>query len=108
VKTGEIRMNLKSYWYAAPLSLVLAACATGPIEPAVSSFNEASVAIQLNGNQMEFSTEETRQAAIQRANALAAEICARGPNRRAEFASSRNIPTGQYTYVVERLYLCLR
>ncbi|MFZ5962015.1 hypothetical protein ACOXXX_03610 [Thalassococcus sp. BH17M4-6] len=78
------------------------------LEPVVASFNEASVGIQLNGNAMDFSSSEQRAAAIARADAKANEICSRGPNRRAEFASTRNLPTGQYSYVKERLYLCLR
>lgn len=93
---------------AAATVLSLASCGPMVIEPAISSFNEASVAVQLNGNMMEFSDQESRASAIQKADALAADTCRRGPNRRSEFASSRNIPTGQYTYVVERLYLCLR
>ena len=78
------------------------------IEPAISSFNEASVAIQLNANMMSMTDEASRAQAIRKADQLAADTCRRGPNRRAEFASSRNIPTGQYTSVTERLYLCLR
>lgn len=90
------------------LTASVAGCGAGTLEPAVSSFNEASVGIQLDGNTMEFSSAEKKAEAIAKADAKAAEICKRGPNRRAEFTSSRRIPTGQYTYVVERLYLCLR
>ena len=92
------------------LVLALAGCdmPEAQIAPVVSSFNEASVGIQLNGNAMDFSSAERQAAAVQAADAKAQEICSRGPNRRAEFASSRNLPTGQYSYVRERLYLCLR
>jgi 4'-phosphopantetheinyl transferase EntD len=86
----------------------VAACATGPIEPVVASFNEASVGIQIDGNMYEFSSAEVKQQAIASADQKAADICRRGPNRRAEFVSSRNMATGQYSYVIERLYLCLR
>ncbi|WP_412506722.1 hypothetical protein [Roseovarius sp. SYSU LYC5161] len=102
-------MNFPRSWVTAPLFAAaggLAACAVD-MEPAVSSFNEASVGIQIDGNALEFADEASRAEAIRKADARAAEVCARGPNRKAEFASSRQIPTGQYSYVVERLYLCL-
>ena len=86
----------------------LAACGEPNTEPAVASFNEASVGIRLNGNALDFVGAEGRAQAIAKADAKAAEICSRGPNRKAEFASSRRIVTGQYTYEIERLYLCLR
>ncbi|HBS49845.1 MAG TPA: hypothetical protein DEA05_07030 [Rhodobacteraceae bacterium] len=88
---------------------LLAACSVSidQIEPAVSQFNGDSVSIQLNGNQLEFATQQVRQAANAKADARAAEICRRGHRKRAEHTSTRNIPTGQYTYVIERLYLCL-
>mmetsp|Transcript_110 Transcript_110/g.162 ORF Transcript_110/g.162 Transcript_110/m.162 type:complete len:105 (-) Transcript_110:120-434(-) len=81
------------------------ACVTGPIEPAVSSFNEASVGIQLPD--MTYVPADQRALAISKADAKAAEICKRGPNRRAEYVSSRTIPVSQYTAITERLYLCL-
>lgn len=90
------------------LPLILMACAAVGPEPVVASFNEASVGIQLDANQMGFATEEARSDAIAKADAKAAEICSRGPNRKAEYASSRTISTGQYTSVTERLYLCLK
>lgn len=92
------------------LGLLCAVAACGPmhIEPAVSSFNEASVGIQLDGNAMDLSSAEKRAEAIAKADAEAAKVCQRGPNRKAEYASSRRIPTGQYSNVIERLYLCLR
>jgi len=87
----------------------LTACGDIPAqEPVVASFNEASVGIQLNGALLEFSSAEARKEVFAKADAKAAEICRRGPNRRADFVSTRNIPTGQYSYNVERLYLCLR
>ena len=92
------------------LPLWLAGCEmpAAQLDPVVASFNEASVGIQLNGSAMDFSSAEARAGALARADAKAAEICSRGPNRRAEFASTRNLPTGDYSYVQERLYLCLR
>lgn len=88
--------------------LTLTSCGPMDIEPAISSFNEASVAVQLNGNMMELTDETSRAEAILKADAVAENTCRRGPRRKAEFASSRRIPTGQYSYVIERLYLCLR
>lgn len=81
------------------------ACATGPIEPSVASFNEASVGIQLPD--LTYVPAEKKAVAISKADAKAAEICRRGPNRRAEYVSSRTIPISQYSAVTERLYLCL-
>ncbi|SEK37569.1 hypothetical protein SAMN05421666_1663 [Roseovarius nanhaiticus] len=86
----------------------LMACAAAGPEPVVASFNEASVGIQLDANQMGFATEEARRDAVAKADAKAAEICSRGPNRKAEYASSRTFSTGQYTSATERLYLCLK
>lgn len=90
--------------------VVLAACGVtvDNINPAVSQYNGDSVSIQLNGNMLEFATPDVRAAAIQKANAEAARICSKGHKKRAEFTSTRNIPTGQYAYSIERLYLCLR
>ncbi len=76
-------------------------------EPIVSSFNEASVEIQVGESDMGFMSGDLRAQAIQKADAKAAEICARGPNRRAEFASQRRVPISQYLSVTRRLYLCL-
>lgn len=86
----------------------VAACDVPSPEPVVASFNEASVGIRLNGAQLDFASAEVKKAAFTQADAKAAEICRRGPNRRADFVSTRTIPTGQYTYEIERLYLCLR
>ncbi|MFD0858423.1 hypothetical protein [Roseovarius aquimarinus] len=88
--------------------LALMGCAVPNPEPVVASFNEASVGIQIDGNSLDFASAEAKAAAIAKADAKAAEICSRGPKRRAEFASSRRITTGDYTYVTERLYLCLK
>lgn len=95
---------------ALAVSLGVAGCGTpqSMTEPIVSSFNEASVEIQVGEGDMGFMSEEMREQAVQRADAKAAEICARGPNRRAEFASQRRVPVGQYTSVTRRLYLCLK
>jgi hypothetical protein len=95
---------------ALAVSAGLAGCGTpeSMTEPIVSSFNEASVEIQLGQGDMGFVSEEMRAQAVQKADAKAAEICARGPNRRAEYASQRRIPLSQYVYVTKRLYLCLK
>ena len=101
---------MKSSVLSVAAFVVLASCTgLGPAPvPVISSFNEASVGIQLDGFAMDLATQETKDAAIAAANDQAEGVCRRGPNRRAEFASTRNIPTGQYAYVIERLYLCLR
>ena len=78
------------------------------INPAVSQYNGDSVSIQLNGNLLELASIEVRAAAVERADAEAARICAKGHKKRAEFTSSRRLSTGQYSYMIERLYLCLR
>ncbi|MEQ8898949.1 MAG: hypothetical protein RID23_17860 [Roseovarius sp.] len=98
------------YIAALAVSAGLAGCATpeSMTEPIVSSFNEASVEIQMGQGDMGFVSEEVRARAVQKADAKAAEICARGPNRRAEFASQRRVPIGQYVAVTKRLYLCLK
>jgi hypothetical protein len=86
----------------------LGACGMPSLEPVVASFNEASVGIQLDGYVLHAPQAE-RDQAIAAADNMAAQICRRGPNRRAEYVSARNIPTGQYSLpIVERLYLCLR
>jgi hypothetical protein len=91
------------------ISAGLAGCATpeSRTEPIVSSFNEASVEIQVGEGDMGFMSEELQAQATRKADAKAAEICARGPNRRAEFASQRRVPISQYSAVTRRLYLCL-
>lgn len=101
---------MKHAAFALPVSLLLLSCSGMVPEPTpvVSSFNEASVGIQLQGFALEMASPEVRAAAIAAADDQAAAICRQGPNRRSEFASTRNVPTGQYTYVIERLYLCLR
>ena len=103
---SNIKHAVRAVVFVCGSSLLVACDVT--LEPAVASFNEASVGIRLDGNSMEFSGEQQRAEAIAKADEKAAEVCSRGPNRKAEFASSRRIPTGQYTYEVERLYLCLR
>jgi hypothetical protein len=88
---------------------ILSGCDLPPerIEPIVSQFNGDSVSIQLDGMSLEMTTPETRTVVNRNADVKAQEICQRGHKKRAEYTSSRRIPTGQYTYVVERLYLCL-
>jgi hypothetical protein len=95
-----------------PLVLVafgfLVGCASpDQIQPAVSQFNGDSVSIQVNGTAVEFMSPEDRAVVFAKADAEAARICGKGSKKRAEYTSSRNIPTGQYSYQIERLYLCL-
>jgi hypothetical protein len=61
----------------------------------------------MNGNLLNVAAQDVQQQAILRADAEATRICQQGQKKRAEFTSTRNIPTGQYSYAVERLYLCL-
>lgn len=89
------------------LLTALTACAAPTVEPAVSQYNGDSVSIQLDGGALMFASDQDRAAVNAKADARAVEICQRGHRKRAEFTSTRNIPTGQYTYVIERLYLCL-
>ena len=56
---------------------------------------------------MGFAAPEVRNAAIAKADAEAARICQKGQKKRSEFTSTRSFATGQYTSVIERLYLCL-
>ena len=72
------------YIAALAVSAGLAGCGTpeSMTEPIVSSFNEASVEIQVGEGDMGFMSEEMRAQAVQKADAKAVEICARGPNRR--------------------------
>ncbi|GKY86992.1 hypothetical protein [Sinisalibacter aestuarii] len=92
---------------AVPVLLASCGVSVDNLQPVVSQFNGDSVSIQLNGNVFEFLAAEDKQVALNKADAEAARICAKGPKKKAEFASFRNVPTGQYSYVIERLYLCL-
>ncbi|MCI2395263.1 hypothetical protein [Aliiroseovarius sediminis] len=86
----------------------LGACAAGmEATPVVSQYNGDSVSIQLDGNQMAMLDSASKEEALRKADAEAARICSKGHKKRAEYTSHRNIPTSQYTTVVERLYLCL-
>jgi len=87
-------------------SITLGGCMPMP-DPVVSSFNDASVGIQLPGSQMQYAAADANAALIAKADQEAASICARGPRRTAEFVSSRRLSTGPYSFVIERLYLCL-
>lgn len=89
--------------------LALAACVSpDQVQPAVSQFNGDSVNIQVDGTSVEFMSPEDRQKVFDKADNEAARICNKGHKKRAEYTSTRNVPTGQYTYAVERLYLCLQ
>ncbi len=94
------------YFLCVCATCAIAGCVS-QITPAISQFNGDSVSIQLNGNQMEFADATVRDQAKAAADAEATRICRKGSKKRAEFASTRNIPTGQYSYITELLYLCL-
>lgn len=99
---------MKKWLLASVGALLVTACASpDQIQPAVSQFNGDSVSIQVNGTAVEFMKPEDRAKVFANADSEAARICAKGSKKRAEFTSARNIPTGQYTYQIERLYLCL-
>ena len=106
-KNWEFSLNIFQFLQLG-VALVLVACGPMATEPAISFFNESSVTVQLNANTMSMTDDASREQAIQKADRLAADTCRRGPNRGAELVSRQNIPTGQYTSVIERLYLCLR
>lgn len=89
-------------------ALALTACTEVPSEPIVASFNEASVGIQIQQSTFAVMTPEAEAKAIQKADAKAQDICSRGPNRRAERTSSRQVPAGEYMIATEYLYLCLK
>ena len=83
------------------------ACDDTAREPIVSSFNEASVEIQVQN--IDFMSKEALAASYQAADVKAASICKRGPNRKAEYVSTRPISTSnQYVNHQAQLYLCLR
>ena len=86
----------------------LTACISADqIKPAVSGFNGDSVQVQIDNGAMSLVAPEEHAAIYARADKQAADICRRGHRKRAEFTSTRIIPTGPYTSVEERLYLCL-
>ena len=89
-------------------SVGLAACTDMASEPIVTSFNESSVGIQIQQSTLAVMTEEAQAQSIAMADAKAQDICSRGPNRRAERASSRQVPAGEYMIATEYLYLCLK
>lgn len=86
--------------------LVLVGCGSPDdlnYEPIVASFNDSSTGIQLLPN-IQLASAQKRAEVFAMADAKASEICRNGPNRRAQYASTRILPNGY----VERLYLCLR
>lgn len=84
---------------AALALLALAAC--GPTPPVVSSFNESSVEIQQDNT---FGGASASDPAV---IAEATRICGTA-GRRAEYASTRMVQTGEYTVSAAHLFLCLR
>lgn len=96
-------------YFGAIAALTLAACAsTAPSEPMVTSFNESSVGIQIREFSLAPMNAEARAQAVAMADVKAQEVCSRGPNRKAERASSRQVPAGDDYIVTEYLYLCLK
>lgn len=95
--------------YALFLLVGLGACGVTieQINPAVSEYNGDSVTIQLS-SMMQMASPEVQADAISKADEEAARICAKGSKKRAEYASTRNIPISNYSYLTERLYICLR
>lgn len=100
-------MNFKLICLTVCASLTLAACTETAAEPIVTSFNKSSVGIQIQQSTFAVMTPEAEAQAVAKADTRAQEICSRGPNRRAERASSRQVPAGEYTIATEYLYLCL-
>lgn len=88
-------------------SLVLSSCTATASDPIVTSFNEASVGIQVQQSTLMPMTPEAEAESILKADAKAQEICSRGPKRNAERVSSRSVPAGEYMMATEYLYLCL-
>lgn len=84
---------MKHYLKLLPL-IVLPACV--PAQSTVSDYNGDSVKIQ---TQALASQEEQRA----EATAEAERICAKGTKKRAEYASTRQLPN----YIAEHLFLCL-
>ena len=84
----------KPTFVAVALAFALSACV--PATPVVSDFNGASVKLQ---------TSQLADADLVKVEtqAEADRICRQGGKRRAEYASTRNLPD----YVSEHLYLCL-
>tara|TARA_R110002110_G_scaffold132616_8_gene314391 strand:+ start:3416 stop:3691 length:276 start_codon:yes stop_codon:yes gene_type:complete len=90
---------MKTYLRIIPAVLVaafLAACGI-PATPIVSEFNGDSVTIVTSSFADQSSVKKNAQAEASR-------ICAKGPKKRAEYASTR---TNQQTYEQSHLYLCL-
>ncbi len=88
---------------------VIAACAA-PLQnyvPAVSQYNGDSVTIQVDST-ANLLSESDRSKLKETMQLKANEICRRGHAKRAEYTSQITRSTGQYTGVIERLYLCLK
>lgn len=81
---------------AASLLVLLSACDI-PANPIVSEFNGDSVTIVTSGFADQSSVKQKSQLEASR-------ICAKGPNKRAEYASTRTNPD---TFEQSHLYLCL-
>jgi hypothetical protein len=88
---------------------IVSACALPVAQyvPAVSQYNGDSVTIQVNSSASGLNEADK---VILKANmqSKAEEICRRGHAKRAEYTSQTFRSTGQYSGVLERLYLCLK
>ncbi|QFT59276.1 hypothetical protein FIU94_10605 [Sulfitobacter sp. THAF37] len=82
--------------FCAVLLVTLAGCAI-PATPIVSEFNGDSVTIVTSAFADPASVKQKTQEEASR-------ICAKGPKKRAEYASTR---TNQQTYEQSHLFLCL-
>lgn len=76
------------------------------MEPVVSSFNGDSVEVQITNANVR--NKSGRAQARVEADSVAEDICARGPNKNAEYVSTRQTPAAnQYLVNDVHLYLCL-
>ncbi|WP_143514463.1 hypothetical protein [Primorskyibacter flagellatus] len=105
--TIEREFRMRTLVIAFGATFALTACTEMASEPIVTSFNESTVGIQIQQSSLAVMTPEAEAKSIAMADAKAQEICSRGPKRRAERASSRQVPAGEYMIATEYLYLCL-
>ncbi|MBC6438014.1 MAG: hypothetical protein GDA52_07730 [Rhodobacteraceae bacterium] len=101
----------KSFAAFAALAMfsTIAGCSPSRYEPVVSAFNGDSVEIEMTvtGPRIGLGPPQMRDEALAKANAMAADICQRGPNKRSEFVSTRTRYVAEYQRIDTRIYLCL-
>ncbi len=101
-------MNRVKCLMAMSLITLVAGCATQAPQPIVSAFNGDSVEIQIENNALS-STPEQMEEARAETQRIAEEICNRGPNKKAEYVSTRTMPTTNAFIAYEtHLFLCLQ